>query len=133
MVPAEFIFLDRLPLNPNGKVAYDQLPAPRRRGVANAPFESPNSAVENRLAAIFTAVLGVQRIGRRDDFFQLGGHSLLAAQAAARIRETFAVNLDLRTFLTAPTVAALASHLDAVAARPAAQSETNSLREELEI
>src|SRR5258706_2923189 len=133
MVPAEFIFLDRMPLNPNGKVDYGQLPAPRRRRVASAPFESPNSAVENRLAAIFAEVLGVEPIGRTDDFFQLGGHSLLAAQAAARIRETFAVNLDLRTFLNEPTVAALAKHLDAVATRPAAQGETNSRPEELEI
>jgi acyl carrier protein len=75
-------------------------------------FEAPSSELERRLAAIFTDVLGVARIGRWDDFFQLGGHSLLAAQVSARIRQKLNIGLELREFLDAPTIAALARHLE---------------------
>ena len=63
---------------------------------------------------ILASLLGLKRVGRHDNFFHLGGHSLLAAQAAARVRDALRVNLDLRTFLQAPTVAALAERIEAV-------------------
>jgi amino acid adenylation domain-containing protein len=133
MVAAEFVMLERMPLNPNGKVDYDNLPRPIRRGAPSTAFEPIGSAVEARLAAIFAEVLGIERIGRWDDFFQLGGHSLLAVQAAARIREILAVGLDLRTFLESPTVAALAKKLAGAAARAANRKMRNPEREEIEI
>jgi hypothetical protein len=112
MIPAEFVLLERLPLSPNGKVDYASLPAASGERAVDVAFEAPSSELERRLAAIFTDVLGVARIGRWDDFFQLGGHSLLAAQVSARIRQKLNIGLELREFLDAPTIAALARHLE---------------------
>jgi acyl carrier protein len=130
MVPAEFVFLERLPLNPNGKIDYGQLAAMTRRDSVHGTFEPPCCAMEKKLAELFAEILGVERVGRDDNFFQLGGHSLLAAQITARIRETVGVRLDLRAFLEAPTVAALADYLESLAAAPVVDS---SDREELEL
>ena len=60
---------------------------------------------------MFSQVLGSEQVGVNDNFFRLGGHSLLAAQTAARIRETFGVGLELRTFLESPTIVALAKEI----------------------
>jgi amino acid adenylation domain-containing protein len=129
MVPADFIFLDRLPMSPNGKVDYSILPAPNRQREGKVSWEAPRSAIEQRLAAMVAEILGVEKVGRRDDFFRLGGHSLLAAQVAARIRERLGVGLDLRTFLESPTVEALARRVEAMGGSP--RSEPG--REEIEL
>jgi amino acid adenylation domain-containing protein len=128
MVPAQFIMLERLPLSPNGKVDYFNLPAPSRERSADIPYEEPRTPVERQLAEIFSVVLGIARIGRSDDFFQLGGHSLLAAQASARIRQRFNLGLDLRSFLEAPSIEALARHLESLGSWQPAED-----REEIEL
>jgi acyl carrier protein len=109
MLPAEFVILNRLPLSPNGKIDYNALPPPMRRAMPEQG--EPRTATERELAKIVAEVLSLEKIGIEDNFFRLGGHSLLAAQAAARIRTVLGVSLDLRTFLEAPTVAALAKQL----------------------
>jgi acyl carrier protein len=109
MVPADFVILNHLPLTPNGKIDYSALPAPRR--FAMPEHGEARTAIERELAKIFAEILSREKIGIEDNFFRLGGHSLLAAQAAARIRTVLGVSLELRTFLEAPTVAALAKHL----------------------
>jgi amino acid adenylation domain-containing protein len=113
MVPSYFHFMDRLPISPNGKVDYFNLPAvgdlERKSRVL---FEAPRTAMEERLSKIFAAVLGIPKVSRLDNFFDLGGHSLLAAQVAAQVREATRTNLDLRNFLQVPTVAALAQLLE---------------------
>jgi amino acid adenylation domain-containing protein len=129
MVPAEFVRVERLPLNPNGKIDYHALPAPRRRRAAQTSFDAPCSATEQTLAAIFAEVLAIERVGRQDNFFHCGGHSLLAAQAAARIRQSLQVGLDLRVFFEAPTVADLAKRLEAMRGATPSESE----REEIEL
>jgi acyl carrier protein len=111
MVPADFVILNRLPLSPNGKVDYRALPPPSR--LATSEGGEPRTATERELAKIFAEVLNREKIAIEDNFFRLGGHSLLAAQAAARIRTVLGVSLELRTFLEAPTVAALAKQLAA--------------------
>jgi acyl carrier protein len=80
-----------------------------------APTESlvePCNSLESKLCDIFSQVLGIEQVGAHDNFFRLGGHSLLAAQVAIRIKETFGVALELRTFLESPTVAALAKAIE---------------------
>jgi acyl carrier protein len=74
--------------------------------------------VEAELAAILTALLGVEEVSVRDNFFLLGGHSLLGTQLIVRVRDVFGVELPLRTLFDAPTVADLASEIER--ARPAA-------------
>ena len=135
MVPAYFHFMDRLPISPNGKIDYFNLPAVGDLEHENRiPFEAPRTATERRLSKIFAAVLGIEKVGRLDNFFELGGHSLLAAQVAARVREAIRTNLDLRTFLQAPTVAALAQRLDSTESSTGGELDPNAGgREEIEL
>jgi amino acid adenylation domain-containing protein len=110
MVPSAFIFLEEMPLTPNGKVDRRALPA-ARLGAAGVGREymKPRSPVEEVLAGLWTEVLGVDGVGADDNFFDLGGHSLKASQLIHRVRETFQCELPLRAFYEVPTVAAMAA------------------------
>jgi amino acid adenylation domain-containing protein len=109
MLPSAFVFLDRLPLTPNGKVDRQALPAPERsRPELGQVYVAPRNRTEERLALLCADVLGIDRIGIYDDFFECGGDSLLATQVCARIRESFKVELSLVEFFVEPTIAALA-------------------------
>ncbi len=134
MVPGYFVLLDRLPLAPNGKLDYDALPpAMESCAESSAAAIAPRSEVEAKLCEIFTEVLGRERIGVEDNFFRLGGHSLLAAQAAVRIKNAFGAGLDLRAFLAAPTVAALARSLTSLEIKAKPVPPIGGEREEIEI
>jgi len=109
MVPSAFVFLDSLPMTPSGKVARLALPAPdARRPELEGLFVAPRTTVEQTVAGIWTQVLGVEKVGIHDNFFDLGGHSLLATQVVSRLRRTFGVKIPLRTLFEAPSVAELA-------------------------
>jgi amino acid adenylation domain-containing protein len=122
MVPAWLSELAELPRTPNGKVDRKALPAggmPPAAGQA-APAECTDPS-EELLAGLFSAALGVERVGPQDSFFDLGGHSLLAARLQSRVRQTFGVELPLRVLFASPTPAGLAAHLRSLpAGRPAA-------------
>jgi amino acid adenylation domain-containing protein len=108
MVPASFTLLDALPSLPNGKLDRAALPDPTR-SVALEDYAAPETESEREVATIFAEVLGVERVGRNDNFFTLGGHSLLAARLVGRVGRHFDVDVPLRAFLQKPTVAGLAS------------------------
>ncbi len=110
MVPSAFVSLSALPLNPNGKVDRRALPDPEADEAAD--FVPPEGPVEEALAAIWTDLLGVDRVGRGDDFFERGGHSLLAARAVARMREPFGVEPPLRELFENPTLAGFAEAVE---------------------
>jgi len=112
MVPTAFVFLDALPLNPNGKVDRRALPAPEtsRSGLEESS-SPPRTPTEEILTAIWTNILG-QKLGIHDNFFAMGGHSLLAAQVISRVREAFCVELPLRSLFSEPTVAGLAEQIE---------------------
>ncbi|WP_163867066.1 non-ribosomal peptide synthase/polyketide synthase, partial [Myxococcus eversor] len=114
MVPSAFMALDALPLTPNGKVDRKALPAPDlARPELGAEYVAPRTPVEEALARVWSELLGVERVGALDDFFDLGGHSLLATQVVARVRSLFSTELPLRELFEARTVAALAARIDA--------------------
>ncbi|MCA0402159.1 MAG: amino acid adenylation domain-containing protein, partial [Proteobacteria bacterium] len=115
MVPGAFVFLDRLPLSANGKVDRRALPAPER-GSGEAGYVAPRAGAEARLAAIWSEVLGIDRVGAQDNFFALGGHSLLATQVMSQIRKAFAIELPLRALFEAPVLEGLARRVEAMAA-----------------
>ncbi len=108
MVPAAFVVLDALPLTPNGKVDRRALPEPDDEAFAQAQYEAPQGETEQTIAVLWAELLGVERVGRHDNFFALGGHSLLATRMLARLRESFGHDVSIRTLFEAPTVSQLA-------------------------
>jgi amino acid adenylation domain-containing protein len=111
MIPATFVALAALPLTPNGKIDVTALPPPAPGALPDAPFEPPSGDLESRIAALWTEVLGIAHVGRRDDFFALGGDSLLAVRLLHAIRATLGVDVSLASLFAKPTVEALAAAL----------------------
>jgi hypothetical protein len=122
MVPRHFVTLDAFPLTPNKKIDRKALPAPTvgQAPAAPAPVVAPTAPaapvdlgseaeISDRIAAIWSATLGVPQIGAKDSFFDLGGHSLLAVQVHREIRATMGVQkLSITDIFRAPTLGALA-------------------------
>ncbi len=114
MVPAVFVPLDAFPLTPNGKIDRRALSASDRTGPElDKEYVAPRNATEDFVAQIWAKVLGIERVGIYDNFFDLGGHSLLATQAISRIREACALDIPLRRLFEVPTVAGLAESIAA--------------------
>ena len=123
MVPTALVRLDALPLTPSRKVDRKALPPPVPGGDL-AGFEPPRSPLEADLAAIFCDLLGVERAGVHDSFFDLGGHSLRATQLVSRIRDVLGVELPLRRVFEGPTVGELAGAITAARDVPGAPRAT---------
>nr|MBA3413817.1 AMP-binding protein [Chloroflexia bacterium] len=113
MVPAAVVVLDAVPLTANGKVDRDAL---ARIGVParepGADFAPPRTTTEERLAHIWADLVGVERVGIHDDFFDLGGHSLLVARMVAVVAAEFGRDLPVRALFEAPTIAELAERVE---------------------
>ena len=137
MIPQHFVSLAAMPLTPNRKVDRKALPAPLAAApAAQAAFETPASSVAADLAAIWARVLGVPKVGAKDNFFALGGHSLLAVQAHREIRDRMgAAKVSITDIFRFPVLEQLAAHIEgpkaapavaasAVAAAPAPQGES---------
>ena len=112
MIPGAFIHVSEWPLTPNGKINRNKLPKPDWNTLNRKPYVAPQSDTEKALAAIWQQVLGVDKIGVHDNFFDLGGHSLTAVQALGLAQEQFAVELPLRQIFDNPSIAAIAPLLD---------------------
>ncbi|MGW6213145.1 phosphopantetheine-binding protein [Streptomyces sp. NPDC055109] len=112
MIPAGFVLLERLPLTANGKVDRAALPVPDgRRPDLGTSYTAPRNTVERHITAVWTELLGIERVGVHDNFFQLGGHSLLATQVASRLRKALRVDVPVRAVFDHPTPAELAQSI----------------------
>ncbi len=112
MVPAVFVMLDALPLNANGKVDRQALPAPEEAQTDDDAYIAPRTPAEEVVAGIWAAIFNRSQVSVEDNFFALGGHSLLATQMASRLREAFGVDVPLRSIFEAPTLAALVLEIE---------------------
>lgn len=114
MLPSAFVLMDTLPLTSNGKVNRQALPAlEQTRPDLEETFVAPRTPAEEILAEIWANILGLEKVGIHDNFFERGGHSLLIVQLFARLRAAFQVDLPFQTLFDAPTVATFAERLDA--------------------
>jgi amino acid adenylation domain-containing protein len=105
MVPTFYVVVDELPLTPNGKVDRRALPdIVAEQGEQREGYLGPLTAGEEIMAEVWTEVLGLERVGLNDNFFEVGGHSLLATQVISRVRETFEVEMPLRSLFENPTL-----------------------------
>ena len=112
-MPNFFVHLGKLPLTLNGKINYDALPsleeAKQKLPRTYTPARTPQ---EVSVAAIWSEVLSLERVGVEENFFDLGGHSLLAAQIIHRINQTFDIDLPMRVIFDQPTIAGLALSIE---------------------
>jgi amino acid adenylation domain-containing protein len=129
-VPSVFVQLTELPLSAHGKVDRSALPQPTTENILrDDSLAAPQSPIEEPLAAILSGLLRVADVGAADNFFTLGGHSLMGAQLIARIRETFGVELSLRSLFEEPTVRGMSAEIERlIHARIAAMSEDEAQR-----
>jgi amino acid adenylation domain-containing protein len=120
MLPARWMALDAFPMTSSGKIDRRELPDPGvQPGRRGGEFVAPRDELEQDIASIWAALLGIEEVGVFDDFFALGGHSLLATQAIMRIRRSHG-NIPLGALFNSPTVAALA---DVIRARSASRGD----------
>ena len=109
MVPAAVVVLEALPLTPNGKLDTHALPAPEYQNIDG--YRAPAGPVEEVLAGIYAQVLGLERAGVDDSFFDLGGDSLSAMRVVAAVNKSLDANLAVRALFDAPSIAQLAPRI----------------------
>ncbi|WP_137144627.1 non-ribosomal peptide synthetase [Mycolicibacterium sp. CR10] len=117
MTPASYVVVENIPITAHGKIDRAALPEPEISTVTE--FREPATDAEQQLAAVFSGLLGRDRVGADDSFFDLGGHSLLATKLVAELRSRFGVDVGVRDIFELGTVARLAAHLDALVASDA--------------
>jgi amino acid adenylation domain-containing protein len=121
MVPAAVTVLERIPLTRNGKIDRRALPAPIWELQAAAAFLEPETPTEAAVAEVWQGVLGIERVGAEDNFFNLGGHSLLAARVVTQVRRRCEVEISVRALFEHPTLREFAATVDAARGAAAAK------------
>ena len=114
MVPSAFVMLRTMPLSTTGKINRRALPEPEGEGYAQQEFDAPEGPTEIALAALWSNLLQIKRVGRQDNFFELGGHSLLAVSSLARIKERFGVTLRVPELYRYATLKELAARIGGI-------------------
>ena len=120
MTPAAYVVLDEIPITAHGKIDRTALPEPEI--AAKAQYREPATVTERRIAALFSGLLGHDRVGVDDSFFDLGGHSLVATKLATAIRSECEVELGIRDIFELATVGLLAERVDELRSGGRAQS-----------
>ncbi|MFN0165019.1 MAG: phosphopantetheine-binding protein [Bryobacteraceae bacterium] len=114
MVPSAFVILDALPLTANGKIDRHALPSPdRSRPALPESYIAPRNELERTVGAVWQEVLGIEKVGLQDNFFDLGGHSLLMVRLQSRLGTVLSTHVPIIDLFRHPTVGALARHLSA--------------------
>jgi len=118
MIPSAFVRMSELPLSANGKIDRAELPAPTPENtIGDSMRVGPSTPIEARVIKIVSELLGIEHVGVNDNFFFLGGHSLLGTQLIARARDSFGVELPLRTVFDSPTASQLSAEIERLQGR----------------
>lgn len=112
MIPSYFIKIDQIPLTANGKIDKKTLPEPDPNAITSAEYVAPENETEERLAEIWQKVLGLERVGTGDNFFEIGGNSILLIQMHTQIEKQFPGQVTITDLFAYPTVAKLAGGID---------------------
>ncbi|MBD2779983.1 amino acid adenylation domain-containing protein, partial [Xenorhabdus szentirmaii] len=133
MIPNAFVMLASFPLTASGKVDRQSLPAPDHAAIASHEYKAPEGEIEQQIATIMQALLGLEKVGRHDSFFDLGGNSLSIIQLMARLRDEFHLEISISDIFAHSTLTELA---ELIASRQLetffAQEDIESLQKELE-
>jgi amino acid adenylation domain-containing protein len=124
MLPTAFMRLEEIPLSSNGKACRKSLPSISLGDIKQQEFIAPRTTIEQELAIIWQDLLGIDTVGVLDNFFELGGHSLLATQMLLRIKDSFAIELPLRSLFEVSTVEGIAKLIEAL--QPVAATNSHS-------
>jgi amino acid adenylation domain-containing protein len=112
MVPAQIVVLEALPLNTAGKIDRRSLPSAEAGDLEVREFVEPRTETEHLVAAVWSEVLGRDRVGAADDFFDIGGHSLLATKVVSRLSATLGLEVPIRVLFLSSTVESFAEALE---------------------
>jgi amino acid adenylation domain-containing protein len=123
MLPSSYVWLDELPVTPNGKIDRDALPAPVETAIDEPVGTPPGTTVESTIASVVAQLLRVEAIGMDQNFFLSGGHSMLGAQLIVRLGDLFGVEISLRYLFDHPTPAGIAAEVE----RQTAAAQTDAL------
>ncbi|OHT47031.1 non-ribosomal peptide synthetase [Flavobacterium tructae] len=114
MLPSYYVFLDKFPLTPNGKIDKKALPSVSTEDVIQQEYVAPSNEIEEKLVAIWEEVLQKTKIGVSDIFFALGGHSLKATQVISKIQKEFNIKIELKELYKEPTITNLAGYIESI-------------------
>ncbi|WP_327701916.1 condensation domain-containing protein [Streptomyces decoyicus] len=117
-VPEHVLVVPHFPLDRAGVTDSAALPGPDLAAAAAEAHREPSTETESRLTVMWSAALGVDRVGVHDDFFALGGHSLLGSEVMDTVRQEYKVDVPLGLLFESPTIAAVAAYVDEQLARP---------------
>ena len=112
LIPADYVALTELPVSPDGKIDRKALPPPERVRVAADGYIAPRDEFERFLCESWAALLGLERVGIRDNFFDLGGNSPLAAKVTLALRRELGIDLEIAMLSQHPTIEELAQVLE---------------------
>ncbi|MGG3871097.1 non-ribosomal peptide synthase/polyketide synthase [Brevibacillus laterosporus] len=111
MIPTTFISLEAMPLTANGKIDKRSLPDPHH-ALLTSTYVAPRTPLELQLATVWQQVLGIERVGSKDDFFALGGHSLRAMMVISHMHKEYQLDIPLRVLFEKPTIEEIAQYLE---------------------
>ncbi|ROM93494.1 non-ribosomal peptide synthetase [Pseudomonas brassicacearum] len=129
MVPLHWLWLERMPLNANGKLDRQRLPALEIGQMQSQDYQAPRTELEETLVEIWAEVLKVEKVGVTDNFFELGGHSLLATQIASRVQKALQRTVPLRAMFECSTVEELAEYIEGLAATDITEEKVDRLND----
>jgi len=133
MIPAVFMQLPALPLDPSGKINRRALPEPSVDDLkTGTEYIAPRTSTEQKLAEIVCEVVNISKVGVHDNFFEIGGHSMMATQVVSRIRDAFGVDVSLRALFENPTIEGIATAITEMEVKEQNSDDLGQLLDELE-